>query len=255
MPDAGRPQFLPPEEPPPDPPPADPPPPEGDARLLIVAVAGAAAVVVLAAVGVLLHGRSEALDTPSVTASLPPFVTGPPAYANTPDPCTSPGKAVPAEIRSAPRHKVADSCHWELLRKDKARDLTIEITLENGGGGTVKAAKDFADDLTYTGDKTANGGFEHGPEDLDALGDEAFAAHSHDLVERGPDKKSVISYDIGGVWAEARVRNVIVTVVWQGGDYPAGVRGHKKLVGDRLPYATAKRQATTMLKNVLAELR
>jgi hypothetical protein len=256
VPDAGRPQFLPPEEPPPDPPPAETPPPAGDARLLVVAVAGGAAVVVIAAVGVLLHGRSEALDTPSLTAPVPSAgATAPPAYINPPDPCKAPGKAVPADMRSVkPRH-VADACHWELLRTDKARDLTIEITLEPGEEGTSKATGDFAADFAYTGDRTANGGFERDPEHLGGLGDEAFAAHSYDLVEKGPDKKSAITYDLGGVRAETRLRNVLVTVSWQGADYPARVRGGKKLTGTRLAYPTAKKQAAAMLRAVLAGLR
>ncbi len=250
MPHAGRPQFLPPEEPPPDPPPADTPPPPGDARLLVIAVAGGAAVVVIAAVGVLLHGRSDALDTPSLSAPVPS--TGPPAYVNPPAACTAAGKAIPAEMRSVKPRQVADACHWERLRTDRSRDLTVEITLEPSA---AKATGDLASDFSYTGDPSANGGFEHDPEHLTGLGDEAFAAHSYDLIEKGPSKKTARSYDVGGVWAEARLRNVLVTVSWQGADYPARVRSGKHLTGTRLPYPTAKKQATDMLKTVLAGLR
>jgi hypothetical protein len=258
--EAGRPQFLPPEEPPVAPPPMPPPaPPQRDARGPIIAAAVAVALLLIAGLGVLIYqgGQLRPVAGPSAQPSTSPS-SSMPVYTTLPNPCTAPGNAVPADVRSVKPHNVADSCHWQILRPDRSRYLTVEVTLEKdedfSGTGTDKAAKDFADDLAYAGDSVQNGGFVSDPVPLSGLGDEAFAARSFNLIEEGPTKRTATSYDMGGAQVEARRRNVVVTVKWQGGDYPPSVRGKKKLAGRQLPYAQAKQQALAIVQAVLATL-
>jgi hypothetical protein len=149
-------------------------------------------------------------------------------------------------------------CTWELLRPDRARSLEVEFRLEKtasqGSSGTVKAAKDFADDLGYASDGSRNGGFENNPERVDGLGDEAFAAQASNLVVSGPTEKNAKTYDLGGALVEVRRRNVVLTVRWRGADYPASARGARKLVGRRLTYPDARRDALSVVNAVLGRL-
>ena len=265
VPDAGRPQFLPPEEPPPVPPPAAPPPPGPD-RGLLIAMVTAAALVVVSGIGVLVYQsvpdtpRASDVPLPSLEppTSPPPIPSGP-AFTKLPNPCTAPGKAVPSDVRKVkPRH-VADSCHWEILRPDRARNLDVELTLERDddilGPGTARAVKDFSDDVGYAGDAKQNGGYESGPEQLAGLGDAAFAAHSSNLIISGPSEHNATAYDLAGAKVEARRRNVIITVAWQGADYPSSSRGARRHVGTRFAYAKAKKEALAVLTALLADLR
>jgi hypothetical protein len=59
---------------------------------------------------------------------------------------------------------------------------------------------------------------------------------------------------MGGAQVEVRSRNVVVTVKWRGADYPAGVRRRKKLVGSRLAYPAARRQAVVVANALLDAL-
>jgi hypothetical protein len=236
------------------PPPA---PPRQDPRGLIIAAAAVVALLVTAGLVVLLAQSRQVGPRPVARPSARPSWSTP-VYASLPDPCTAPGDAVPADVRSVKPRKVADSCHWEILRPDRSRNLTVELTLEKdedfSGPGTARAAKDFADDVAYAGDLVKNGGFESNPERLNGLGEEAFAARSFNLIEEGPTKQTATSYDMGGAQVEARRRNVVITVKWQGADYPPSVRANKKLVGRQLTYAQAKQQATAMVQAILTKL-
>jgi hypothetical protein len=244
--DRGRPQFLPPEEPAPPPPP-EPPDPGGPDRLTSVVVAVSAVLLVGVAGFALLRSG----DGPSpATAG-----TSPRDYSSVPDPCAAP---LPREVRTVKARRFEDSCSWELLQPALSRSFEVAFQLSSsvrGTSGTVTAAKSFADDLAYTADPNRNGGFEHDPERLSGLGDEAFAAQASNLIVSGHTEQSATSYDMGGAEVEVRRRNVVLTVKWRGADYPASVRGDRKLVGRRLPYPEAKRQAMSVAGTLLSRLR
>ena len=255
--DRGRPTFLPPEDPEPSDPPllpglegsATPAGPSRDRRTLVIAAAGLVAIVLVGGLAFLRSGGSG----PSPDRVLP-FVE----YAAVPDPCTAAGPALPADVRSLKPHRYEDVCTWELLRPERSRSLEVRFRLENtassGSSGTVKAAKDFADDLGHASDTGRNGGFESDPERLGGLGDETFAAQASELVVSGPTEKSAKTYDMGGALVEVRSANVIVTVRWCGADYPSGAREQKKLVGRRLTYPEARREAVVVVAAVLGRL-
>jgi hypothetical protein len=216
---------------------------------LIIAAVGLMAILL---VGGLVFLRSGG-RTPSPAGVRPPV-----EYAAVPDPCTAAGAALPADVRSLkPRH-FEDLCTWELLRPDRSRSLEVEFRLEKtspqDSSGTVKAAKDFADDLGYASDGSRNGGFENNPERVDGLGDEAFAAQASNLVVSGPTEPAAKAYDMGGALVEVRRRNVVLTVKWRGADYPPGARAHRKLVGRRLTYPDAERQAMSVVTAVMGRL-
>lgn len=245
MSDRGRPQFLPPEEPAPPSPPA-PAEPGGPDRLTSVVVA-VSAVLLLGVAGFALL-RSGESPSPAKAG------TSPHDYASAPDPCAAP---LPPEVRTVRPRRLEDSCAWELLRPDRSRSFEVAFQVSSsvqGTSGTVAAAKNFADDLAYTADPTRNGGFEHDPERLSGLGDEAFAAQASNLVVPGHTEQSATAYDMGGAEVEVRRRNVVLTVKWRGADYPASVRGHRKLVGTRLSYPAAKRQAMSVAGTLLSRL-
>lgn len=264
VPDRGRPQFLPPEDPPP-PPAADAPdaaaPSEPRSRGPLVGALTALALLIAAGAGVLLYherpdGSRSAAPRVLRSATPPPDVA--PAYTSLPDPCAAPAGALPADIRTVKPSGVPGSCRWQLLRQDRARTLQVELSLKKDdpimGTGTATAAKVFAGDLAYAANTAQNGGYESGPERLNGIGDDAFAARSSNLIVYGRSEQSFTSYDLGGALVEARARNVIVTITWQGGDYPPSVRGHRKLTGRPLPYAAAKQQAIAILRTVLGRL-
>jgi hypothetical protein len=205
-------------------------------------------VAVVLLVGVLVFSRSGG-NGPSFASGTPrPAVPPGPEYASLPNPCEAVGKALPEDVRSVRPRRFENSCTWQLLRPDRSRSLDVDLQLERteagqATSGTVEAARDFADDLAYTADRSRNGGFEGDPERLDGIGDEAFGAQSSNLIVSGRTERTARSYDMGGAQVEVRKRNVVVTVKWRGADYPAGVRGRKKLVGMRFPYPDARRQA------------
>jgi hypothetical protein len=222
----------------------------------------AAAVVVVAGIGVLVYQsipekppvRADPAPIP-IFPSIPPS-TGP-SYLKLPNPCTIPDGAVPADVRSvAPRH-IADSCRWEMLRRDRARQLDVELTLKTDddilGSGVARAAEQYDDDVAYAADEKQNSGYESRPEPLPGLADTAFAAHATNLVISGPTERSAIAYEFGGAKVEARSRNIVISVSWQGADYPA--HGGRRLTGKNLAYGTAEKQAVTVLKAVLTSLR
>lgn len=245
MSDPGRPQFLPPEEPsPPEPPtPAEPTRPD---RLTWVVVTASA--VLLLGVGGLALLRSGGDGGSAAKAG-----TSPRDYAAVPDPCQAP---LPADVRTVRPRRSANSCTWELLGPDRSRSFEVALQLARSGpntSGTVQAAKSFADDLAYTGDARRNGGFVRNPERLSGLGDEAFAAQASNLIVSGRGGQTT-AYDLGGAIVEVRRRNVVLTVKWRGADYPAGVRGRRKLVGARLLYPDAKRQAMSVAGTLLTRL-
>jgi hypothetical protein len=243
--DRDRPQFLPPEEPEPPGPPV-PVEPGGPDRLTSVVVAASAVLLVAVAGYALLRSG----DGPSPAKA----GTSPRDYAAVPDACAAP---LPPEVRTVTPRRSASSCRWELLRPDRSRSFEVAFQLSSsahGTSGTVTAAKSFADDLAYTGDPNRNGGFEHEPERLSGLGDEAFAAQSSNLIVSGRTEQTATAYDMGGAEVEIRRRNVVLTVKWRGADYPASVRGHRKLVGTRLPYPDAKRQAMSVAGTLLSRL-
>ena len=265
MSDRDRPQFLPPEEPPPEP--SSPPllpglsehspvrsrPVRPDRVALVVATAGVS--VLLA--GFLLFSHSGG-NGPSFTTRTPRPATGP-EFVALPDPCAAVGPALPADVRPVKPRRFENSCTWQLLRTDRARTLDVDLQLERtktalGTSGTVEAARDFADDLAYTADRSRNGGFESDPEHLVGLGDEAFSAPSSNLIVSGRTERTTRAYDMGGAQVEVRRRNVVVTVKWRGADYPPGVRGHKKLVGTRLTYPDARRQAVLVASALLSRI-
>jgi hypothetical protein len=258
--DRGRPQFLPPEEPSE---PAEEPgllpglsdssAPAGPPRPVLLVAAGVVVFLLVGGALFLVSDRNTSSPTGVPSAALGPD------YVSTPDACTAIGRALPADVRSAKPLRLRESCRWEVLRRDHSRSLEVAFQLEasdvrTGTSGTVKAARDFADDLDFSADGSRNGGFQSAPERIDGLGDEAFAARSLDLVVAGRTEKDATSYDMGGAQVEVRRLNVVLTVKWRGADYPRRVRGHKKLVGTRLPYAQAKRQATAMATVLLSAL-
>jgi hypothetical protein len=255
--DQGRPTFLPPEDPEPsDPPllpgldgPVAPGDPSRDRGTLVIAGAGLMAILLVGTLAFLRYGGSA----PSPARALPSV-----EYVAVPDSCTVAGPALPADVRSLKPHRSEDLCTWELLRPDRSRSLEVEFRLEktasSGSSGTVKAAKDFADDLGYATDSGQNGGFESNPERVDGLGDEAFAVPASNLIVSGPTEQSAKAYDMGGALVEVRRRNVVLTVRWRGADYPPGARGHKKLVGRRLAYPDARRQAMSVVTAAMGRL-
>jgi hypothetical protein len=245
--DRGRPQFLPPEEPSPSSPSSSPSSPSSEEPGLLPGMSepstppmspravllGAAGVVVVLLVCGIVVLRSAGGTSPSVPA-LPKALGS--DYTAVPDACGAVGKALPADVRPVHPRRVRDACTWELLRPDRSRSLEVEFQLEAsepraGVSGSVKAARDFADDLDYSADRDRNGGFERDPERIDGLGDEAFAAQTFNLTVSGADEKTAKSYDMGGAQVEVRRHNVVLTVKWRGADYPKSVRGDKKLVG------------------------
>jgi hypothetical protein len=223
--------------------------PSRDRRTLVIALAGLMAILLVGTLAFLRSGGSG----PSPARALPSV-----EYATVPDPCTAAGPALPADVRSLKPHRFEDLCTWELLRPDRSRSLEVELRLEKtaaaGSSGTVTAAKDFADDLGYASDSGRNGGFESSPERVDGLGDEAFAAQASNLIVSGPTEKSAKAYDMGGALVEVRRRNVVLTVRWRGADYPPGAREHKKLVGRRLTYPNARRQAISVVTAAMGRL-
>jgi hypothetical protein len=253
--DQGRPTFLPPEDPEPsDPPllpgldgPVAPGEPSHDRRALVIAVL--MAILLVGTLAFLRYGDSD----PSPARALPSV-----EYVAVPDSCTAAGPALPADVRSLKPHRFEGLCTWQLLRPDRSRSLEVEFRLEktesSGSSGTVKAAKDFADDLGYAADSGRNGGFESDPERVDGLGDEAFAAPASNLIVSGPTEQSAKAYDMAGALVEVRRRNVVLTVRWRGADYPPGARGHKKLVGRRLAYPDARRQAMSVVTAAMSRL-
>jgi hypothetical protein len=255
--DRGRPTFLPPEDPEPSDPPllpgmegsATPAGPSRDRRTLVIAAAGLMAILLVGGLAFLRSGGSG----PSPARVLPSV-----EYAAVPDPCTAAAPSLPADVRSLKPRRFEDLCTWELLRPDRSRSLEVEFRLEktaaSGPSGTVKAAKDFADDLGYASDSGRNGGFESNPERVDGLGDEAFAAQASNLIVSGPSEKSAKAYAMGGALVEVRRRNVVLTVRWRGADYPKGAREHKKLVGRRLTYPDARRQAISVVTAAMGRL-
>jgi hypothetical protein len=256
--DRDRPTFLPPEDPEPSDPPllpglegnsATPAEPSRDRRTLVIAAASLVAILLLGLLAFLRSGGSG----PSPARALPSV-----EYAAVPDPCTVGGPDLPADVRSLKPHRLENLCTWELLRPDRSRSLEVEFRLEktaaSGPSGTVAAAKDFADDLGYASDRDRNGGFESGPERVDGLGDEAFAAQASNVVVSGPTEKNAKSYDMGGALVEVRRRNVVLTVRWRGADYPSAARGHKKLVGRRLTYPDARHQAIAVVTAAMGRL-
>jgi hypothetical protein len=264
VPDQGRPRFLPPEEPSPAPaaaPDAATAPPGPRSRGPVVGALTALTLLIATGAGVLLyHARPD--DSRPAASSSPRPAGSPadlaPAYTRLPDPCTATAGALPADIRSVKPRRALDSCRWQLLRQDRSRILQVELNLKTDdpitGPGTAGAAKVFAGDLAYAADTTQNGGYESSPERLTGLGEDAFTARSSNLIVYGRTEQEFTSYDLGGALAEARARNVVVTVTWQGADYPRGVRGHRRLTGQRLPYADAKRQAIAILRAILGKL-
>jgi hypothetical protein len=260
--DRDRPQFLPPEEPPPEPssppllpglsesPPVRSRPARPDRLALIVAAAGVAVLLV----GLLLFTHTGG-SGPSFSSRAPRTAAGP-EFAALPDPCAAAGPALPADVRPVKPRRFENSCTWQLLRTDRSRSLDVDLQLERtqteqGKSGTIEAARDFADDLAYTADRGRNGGFAGDPEHLIGLGDEAFAAQASNLIVAGRTNRS---YDMGGAQVEVRRRNVVITVKWRGADYPPGVRAHKKLVGTRLTYPDARRQAVLVAGALLSGL-
>jgi hypothetical protein len=244
--DRGRPQFLPPEEPAPSSPPAPAEPGGPDRRTSVVVAVSA---VLLLGVGGFALLRSG--DGPSPTKA----GTSPHDYASVPDPCAAP---LPPEVRTVKPQRFEDSCAWELLGPDRSRSFEVAFQLSSSGqgtSGTVAAAKNFADDLAYTADPNRNGGFERDPERLSGLGDEAFAAQASNLIVSGHTEQSATAYDMGGAEVEVRRRNVVLTVKWRGADYPASVRGKRKLVGTHLPYPDAKREALSVAGTLVRRLR
>jgi hypothetical protein len=208
-------------------------------------------IIVLVAVLTLSGG-----DGPTIVAGTP---TAAAEYAALPDPCAVTGPALPADVRSVRPRRFETFCSWELLKPDRSRSLNVDLRLEptepgQGTSGTVAAGSDFADDLAYTADRGRNGGFESDPERLTGLGDEAFAAQTSTLLVAGDTKRTARRYDMGGAQVEVRVRNVVVTVKWRGADYPPGARAHAKLVGTRLTYEDARRQAVLVAGAMLARL-
>lgn len=254
----GRPQFLPPEEPPP--PAASPseqpvpPVPPGRPRLVALLVAAIIVVaVVVIGVGV-LHHRTGPDRRAAAPSSAPPTLAGP-EFAVLPDPCTAAGPALPPDVRSVRPTHHGDACGWEILHSDRSRTLEIVFNREGSdslGSGTAKAVRDFEFDYAYAGDPAENGGYERDPERLGGLGDDAFAAQAFTRILAGPTEKTARSYDMGGARVEARTRNVVVTVTWRGADYPPKVRGERNLVGTRLAYLAARRQALAVMAAVLA---
>lgn len=228
------------------------------AALVVIAVSAAGALLL----GGLLLVHSGT-DTPSLASGgtpVPPGLPVSPEYAALPNPCTAIGPALPKDVQAVRPHRFEDSCTWQLLRTDRSRSLDVDMQLERtdlelGSSGSVEAARDFADDLAYAGDGSRNGGFEHDPERLDGLGDEAFAAPASNLVLAGRTERTARSYDMGGAQVEVRRRNVVVTVKWRGADYPPAVRGTRHLAGRRFAYPDARRQAIVVANALLGALR
>jgi hypothetical protein len=255
--DRGRPTFLPPEDPEPSDPPllpglegsATPAGPARDRRTLVIALATLMSILLVGTLAFLRSGGSG----PSPARALPSV-----EYVAVPDPCTAVEPALPADVRPLKPRRFQDLCTWELLRPDRSRSLEVEFRLEktaaSGSSGTVKAAKEFSDDLGYASDSGRNGGYENDPERLDGLGDEAFAARASNVIVSGPTEKSAKSYDMGGALVEVRRRNVVLTVRWRGADYPSGAREHKKLVGRRLAYPDARLQALSVVTAAMGRL-
>ncbi|MCO6011486.1 hypothetical protein NE236_41705 [Actinoallomurus purpureus] len=258
----GRPEFLPPEDPLPaaSPSPEHPVRPEapvrptaGPRRTWIVALLIAAVVAVVLGWTGALH-KTKGHDRPvAAPSSAPPGPTGP-EYATLPDPCTAAGDALPSDVRSVKPLRGGDSCGWSILHSDRSRTLEIVFDREDTdslGSGTAKVARNFDRDYAYAADTSENGGYEHDPERLGGLGDDAFAAQAFTRILAGPTKTTARSYDMGGAKVEARTRNVIITVTWRGADYPPGARDEKNLVGTRFAYPAARRQALAVMAAVL----
>lgn len=249
----GRPHFLPPEEPPAPPPPPPPPPSSYEGRRPLVLMAVVAAGLLLCGAIVLAYQQDRPRPVPGLSAL--------PAYTRLPDFCAAPGNALPAGVRAAKPERLGDSCRWEILGPDRSRVFEIELRLESDGppgtgvSGTVKAIGDLAQDRFFVGDPVQNGGDFGDPEDLRGVGDEAFAAPGRNLVARGGSGQPVRSYVMGGARVEARARNAVITVDWQGADYPKSIRGKKKLTGTLLAYASARTQSIAAVETALAALR
>lgn len=269
----GRPRFLPPEEPAGEP--ADeqagPSPgsllpglgephvrrrsvPSRQGWVTLIVAAGVAVALLIGGLLIFRHGNA-----PSIVSGASPGLPPGADHASLPDPCASVGTALPADVRSVKPRRLVDSCTWQFLRTDRSRSLDVDLQREGtdasrGTSGSVAAAKDFADDLAYTADSGRNGGFESDPERLSGLGDEAFAARASNTILSGPTERSARSYDMSGAQVEFRSRNIVVTVKWRGADYPASVRGRKKLVGTGIAYPAARRQAVIVAHALLDAL-
>jgi hypothetical protein len=217
----------------------------GDRSRLAVVLAGAALLIGVGVLAVVRAGGRSSVAAPDLQRE----------YATAPEPCAAPP---PADVRTVRPRRFEDSCTWELLRPDRSRSFEVSLQLVRaaaGVSGSVQAAKSFADDLAYSSDTGRNGGFERDPEHLTGLGDEAYAAQATNLIVSGRSERTATSYDLGGAKVEVRSRNVLLTVTWRGADYPAGVRGHRRLVGTRLPYPDAKREAMSVAGLLLRRLR
>lgn len=216
----------------------------GGRMMLAVVLAGAALLTGVTVLAVVRAGGRSSVAAPDLGRE----------YAAVPDACAAPP---PADVRGVRPRRFEDSCTWELLRPDRSRSFEVSFQLVKasaGVSGSVQAAKGFADDLVYSADAGRNGGFERDPEHLTGLGDEAYAVQATNLIVSGHGERTTTSYDMGGAGVEVRSRNALLTVTWRGADYPASVRGRRKLVGTRLPYADAKRTAMSVADLLLRRL-
>lgn len=223
----------------------------------------AGALLLTVGTGILVdHSRSNEphLGAPGVSPSASPPVLpdNRPAYTKLPNPCSIPGKVLPADARVIePRH-IADSCTWQKLGTVRSRNLSVHLELEEYdrdlGPGAIRAADYFTRDLAYAANARQNGGLESAPEHLSGPGDEAFADRSTGLILRGRTEKTAKAYNLAGAKVEARSRNVVITVEWQGEDYPPAVRGSDKLAGTPLSYSKSKQQTLAVVTYLLGEL-
>lgn len=166
--------------------------------------------------------------------------------------------AVPGEVRNgrfftdAPGNVREQQTYlWEVFSRSSARSLNIWVVRKwDVRGAEAELAADRRSNDHAHDSLTSSGAVKVLPD----VGDDAMyvAGRVHGVSDSRGDG---VNYDIGGVFAAARFRNVIVEVAWRGADYRGGAtvrgRGYR---GVELPVASARAAAAAMIKAIVAKL-
>lgn len=245
-----------------------PPPPKKRGGLIAVIIIGVVVLLGLGGGGVYLalrHGSSPSRPGTSGSpraggsrsASASPSAAPSPTYGTLPDACAL-GTSLPQQVKGVTpernnKTQGTASCKWELFQPTSSADLRVEVKTPAGAADQVAAAHaELAGDQKDASDPSTNGGVPPNPQAVPGLGEEAFTTDLGDEICEGPDEQHVTCYWMAGSRVEARGRNVLVDVEWQGATYSGG-SGPKK--GTNFPAATARAQAVAIIKVLLAGLK
>lgn len=165
-----------------------------------------------------------------------------------PDPCgldaARPGAV--ASVQPEPTtNDIYRSCRWEKLESRRAVYLGVKISIAKD---SKAAGQELADGRTRLPTDKYHGAVTP----LANVGEEAFTTPYSNLIGEGPNAQNVTNYNLGGVYLQARVRNVVLTIEWAGADYPGG-QG-KNLRGTNFPLDRSRTEAEAMARQLLGKI-